>query len=106
MAWVFADRADTGEAEKPVYSATAERRSMASTAIRTEGALLELETSPIKDAAPRKKEGGGYSAENITVLEGLAAVRLRPAMYIGSTGGGGAHHFGFQRGAKPGDAGA
>ena len=26
-----------------------------------------------------------YSAENIRVLEGLEAIRLRPAMYIGST---------------------
>src|SRR5580704_13086735 len=69
---------------------------MASTAIRTEGALLELEASPIKDAAPRKKEGGGYSAENITVLEGLAAVRLRPAMYIGSTGEMGLLHLVYE----------
>jgi len=69
---------------------------MASTAIPTEGALLELEAGPIKDASPRKKEGGGYSAENITVLEGLAAVRLRPAMYIGSTGEMGLHHLVYE----------
>ena len=72
---------------------------MASTAIPTEGTLLELETGPIaaptKDA-PKKKEGGGYSAENITVLEGLAAVRLRPAMYIGSTGEMGLHHLVYE----------
>ncbi len=42
------------------------------------------------------KEGGGYSAENITVLEGLAAVRLRPAMYIGSTGEQGLHHLVYE----------
>ncbi|MDP9050776.1 MAG: DNA topoisomerase (ATP-hydrolyzing) subunit B [Pseudomonadota bacterium] len=42
------------------------------------------------------KEGGGYSAENITVLEGLAAVRLRPAMYIGSTGEMGLHHLVYE----------
>ena len=69
---------------------------MASTAIPTEGAVLELETGKIKDTAPRKKEGGGYSAENITVLEGLAAVRLRPAMYIGSTGEMGLHHLVYE----------
>ncbi|MGH9595612.1 MAG: DNA topoisomerase (ATP-hydrolyzing) subunit B [Edaphobacter sp.] len=69
---------------------------MASTAIPTEGALLELETGKIKTPAPRKKEGGGYSAENITVLEGLAAVRLRPAMYIGSTGEMGLHHLVYE----------
>src|SRR5580692_7905073 len=96
MARVFANCADTERPENPRYSATAERRYMASTAIPTEGALLELEVGKIKDAPTRKKEGGGYSAENITVLEGLAAVRLRPAMYIGSTGEMGLHHLVYE----------
>jgi DNA gyrase subunit B len=39
---------------------------------------------------------GSYSAENITILEGLAAVRLRPAMYIGSTGEQGLHHLVYE----------
>jgi DNA gyrase subunit B len=69
---------------------------MASTAIPTEDAVLELEAGKIKDVPTRKKEGGGYSAENITVLEGLAAVRLRPAMYIGSTGEMGLHHLVYE----------
>ncbi|HEY0795082.1 MAG TPA: hypothetical protein VGD64_04805, partial [Acidisarcina sp.] len=34
-----------------------------------------------------------YTGENITILEGLEAVRLRPAMYIGSTGDQGLHHL-------------
>jgi DNA gyrase subunit B len=40
--------------------------------------------------------GGEYTGENITILEGLAAVRLRPAMYIGSTGEQGLHHLVYE----------
>ena len=40
-----------------------------------------------------KKIEDGYSAKNLEVLEGLDAVRMRPGMYIGSTGIKGLHHI-------------
>ncbi|MEE9182270.1 MAG: ATP-binding protein, partial [candidate division NC10 bacterium] len=42
------------------------------------------------------QESASYGAEQIRVLEGIEAVRLRPAMYIGGTGPEGLHHLVYE----------
>jgi DNA gyrase subunit B len=60
----------------------------------------ELKEKPVKAAEVDQKETGpkkgAYDATTIQVLEGVQAVRLRPAMYIGDTGVRGLHHLVYE----------
>jgi len=53
-------------------------------------ASSKIETKPISRS---KKQANNYSAADIQVLEGVAAIRHRPGMYIGSTSSSGLLHL-------------
>jgi len=54
--------------------------------------MAKTKAEKAKKSAPNTG-GSSYTAKDITVLEGLEAVRRRPGMYIGTTGTSGLHHL-------------
>jgi DNA gyrase subunit B len=61
-----------------------------------EASLPSETAAPADPSMALPMPSGDYGADQIRVLEGLEAVRLRPGMYIGSTSQRGLHHLVYE----------
>ncbi|MCL1880769.1 MAG: DNA topoisomerase (ATP-hydrolyzing) subunit B [Oscillospiraceae bacterium] len=77
---------DVKTSEKPAETLGTPEASENHYADANVGEILDISQSD-------SKVEGDYGADNIEILEGLSAVRMRPAMYIGTTGPKGLHHL-------------
>ncbi len=99
----------SGKAATPKARTTSKSKSKASQsatasgeAPKSGGRSASKETAKAKGSASKsaakrgKAKSSEYGAKDITVLEGLEAVRKRPGMFVGSTGPRGLHHLVFE----------
>ncbi|MGH2723591.1 MAG: DNA topoisomerase (ATP-hydrolyzing) subunit B [Actinomycetota bacterium] len=90
------------ERSRGATSRTAKRTTAKAPATRKAGRAQAASRARTKAAPARGRgsragaSGTRYTAADITVLEGLEAVRRRPSMYIGSTGSRGLHHLVYE----------